>query len=536
MADLTSDAHARALGGIARAASVIALGNVTSRVLGLVRETVKARLFGAGGHVDALNIALIVPIQIYELVTGGLVNSALVPVFSEYADPERRPELWRLLSSLLAVSVVLLSVAVLGFEAVAPLLARLIAGGASPEGQALTASLLRLTLPAVACLSLSGVFTGLLYSLRRFTLPAFTAAIFNLTMVVLAILLHRRLGVVAMALGLLAGAAMQILIQWPALRDVRLSLRLDLKHPGLGRIARLYGPIIVGLLIAQASVYIGLGLASRTGEGGIAWMGYATTLYQFPLGLVSTAISLAVLPSLARQANDPTAFRLTLGQGMNLVVVLIAPATAGLLVLAQPIVGLLFERGQFTPADTLQTARVLQVFLFGLSFAALDQLLIFAFYARQDTFTPAAIGVLSVGLYLVVALSLIRPLGLLGLMVADSIKQIFHASVTGWILSRRLRQATGTGFTSFAGFWAAAGKAGLGAGLLGAGAWAALTAVNAFAVLPGTLGHLVGVLVPGIIGAGLYAGCVSVLRIPELELLWTVVRGRWVRAKATTLP
>lgn len=525
MSEISTDTGAHELGGIARAASVIALGNVTSRVLGLVRETVKAHFFGTGAHVDALTVALIIPNQIYELVTGGLVNSALVPVFSDYADPKRRPELWHLVSILCTLGVLLLSAFLLLVVWLAPVLAGWIAAGAPPEGQALTASLLRITLPAVLFLSLSGILTGLLYSLKRFTAPAFTAAVFNLVMVVGTLALHARLNVAAMALGLLAGAVMQVAIQLPVLRDVRFRPSLDLRHPGLRRILRLYLPIILGLVVTQASIYIGLRLASLTGERGISWMNYATTLYQFPLGLVATAISFAVLPSLARQANDAAGFKQTLGQGMNLVIVLIVPATVGLFVLARPIVGLLFESGEFNASDTLQTARVLQFFLIGLSFAALDQLLIFAFYARKNTFTPAMVGVFSVALYLIVALALIRPMGLLGLMVADSAKQIFHALVTGGLLARQLGGGrAGT-------FWATAAKALTASAILGAGAWASLQWIGEWGLPAGRLGHLPEVVVPGLVGVVLYTGLIAALRVPEIQLLWGMVRARLSRAR-----
>ncbi|MEK7311757.1 MAG: lipid II flippase MurJ, partial [Chloroflexota bacterium] len=255
------------LPSIARAASVIALGNIASRALGLIRETVKAHLFGASGQVDALNIALILPIQIYELVTGGIVNSALVPVFSDYAAPERRAELWRLVSTLLTLLTVLLAIPLLGLEILTPLLARAVGGGFDETTLNLAASLLRITLPGVLFLSLSGVISGLLYSLKRFTAPAFTASVFNAAMVACALLFAARWGVRAMAVGLFVGAVVQVVIQFPALRDALAHLRpaLHLNHPGLRRILRLYLPIIFGLIITQASIYIGLNLASRTG-------------------------------------------------------------------------------------------------------------------------------------------------------------------------------------------------------------------------------------------------------------------------------
>lgn len=512
------------LPAIARAASVIALGNIASRALGLVRETVKANLFGASGQVDALNLALNLPLLIYDLVTGGIVNSALVPVFSDYTAPERRAELWRLVSTLLTLLVILLALPLLALEFVAPLLARAVGGGFNTDTLNLAASLLRITLPAVLFLSLSGVISGLLYSLKRFSAPAFTASVFNASMAACALLFAARWGVRAMAVGLFAGAIAQIIIQFPALQDALAYLRpaLHFNHPGLRRILRLYAPIIFGLIITQASVYIGLNLASRTGAGGIAWMGYATYIYQFPIGLVSTALSFAILPTLARQAADGE-FKVTLVQGLNLVIMLILPATAGLFVLARPIVALLYERGEFTPADTVQTARVLQLFLIGLSFAAVDQMLIFAFYARKDTLTPSAVGVVSVAVYLVAALALIRPLGLFSLMVADSLKQISHALITGWLLARRLGGFRGTSLVpTLVKCVAASILIGVLAGLYGA-------ASDRASLPPSLILRAANVLIPTGIAFAAYALLLARLRVPEFQLLLASITRRFTR-------
>ncbi|MBI5290621.1 MAG: murein biosynthesis integral membrane protein MurJ [Chloroflexi bacterium] len=522
------------LPAIARSASIIALGNVASRVLGLVRETVKAHLFGASRQVDALNVALILPIQIYELVTGGIVNSALVPVFSDYTAPERRAELWQVASTLLTLGALVLAVLLGVLEFFTPLAARVVSGGLDAPTLELTAALLRITLPAVLFLSLSGIVSGLLYSLRRFALPAFTAAVFNASMVVCSLALAPRWGVRGMAAGLFVGAVMQLAVQFPALRDARFRPSFNFNHPGLRRIFRLYLPIIFGLVITQASIYIGLNLASRTGEGGIAWMGYATYIYQFPLGLVATALSFAILPTLSRFAVEGTArekranrshddFKNTLVQGLNLVIILIVPATVGLFTLARPIVALLYERGQFTAADTAQTALVLQVFLLGLSFAAVDQMLIFAFYARKDTFTPSMVGVVSVAVYLIAALALIKPFGLFSLMIADSLKQTTHAIVTGFLLSRRI-----------GGFWRTSliptvFKTLAASALTGLAAALALTLIGRLSLPPGFLARALAVLLPAALSFAVYIATLSRLRVPEFQLLLSSIANRLSR-------
>lgn len=511
--------------GIARNASIIALGNVISRALGFVRDGVLAPLFGTGPHVDALILAITLPNQLNDLLTGGLVNSALVPVFSEYAAGERRPALWRLAGSLLTV----VAVAVTGVVGLLLLLTPQVvsvfdalAQGNNPQASLQAVPLLRITLPAVIFLSLSGVLSGLLNALKRFTYPAFTVAVFNLSIAAVSLLLAWRLDVRATAVGLLLGAALQVVVQLPGLRDGLRWLRpqLDLRHPGLRRIFRLYLPIVGSLIISQVSVYVGLGLAYRF-VGGLSWMRYATTLYQFPLGLVAVAVSSAILPTLSRQAAQLDAgYTTTLVRGLNLVFVLIVPAALGLFVLAHPIVALAFERGAFTPTDSLMTARVLQVFLLGLVFAAIDQILIYAYYARQNTLVPALVGVLSIGVYFAVALLTLRPLGLFSLMLADSVKQIVHALVMGALVSRRVG---GFGRTSL---WPTLGRVLAATLVMGALTLAALWGVQRLALPSLFVQRLLEAAVPGLVGVVTYFWLAERLNVAEVRLAVGLVRRR----------
>lgn len=521
----TTDPH-----GLARNASIIALGNIASRGLGFVREFVKSRLFGAGAQVDALNLAIAIPLQIYDLVTGGLVNSALVPAFSQYTADERRAELWRLSSSVLTLATASISALMAGLIFFAPQVVAVfafiggLAGGQThPESLTTAVDLLRLTLPAVIFLSVSGVLTGVLYALKRFTLPAFTAAVFNASMVVISLVFAERWGVRAMALGLLLGAALQVILQLPALRDGLSALRLqfNFRHPGLALIFRAYVPIIISLLVNQVGVYFGLSVAFGF-ENGLSWMGYATNLYQFPLGLVGVAVSAAILPTLAGQAGRALAtdFKITLVQGINLVLLLMIPATVGMFVLAEPIVALAFEGGRFTAADTVQTALVLRWFLFGLSFAAVDLLLINAFYALHDTLTPSSVGVLTILIYIVVVF-LARPgLGLLCLMLADSIKQMTHALITGGLLSRRLGGFRGTRL------WPTLMKIGLASLMMGLVTAGGLLAVQALRLPEALPGRLLSVAVPSALGLLAYFALAIRLDISEARLAFNLIRKR----------
>ena len=428
---------------MARASGVLALGNVASRVLGLVRETVLANQFGASASVDAFNIALIIPRTIHDLLIAGHVNSAIVPVLSEAAATQGKAAFWRLVSVLLTLVTILMMGLVLLLQAFAPQLVGILGGGSAPQTQALAVDLLRLTSPALLFLALFSLLSGALYSMRAFTLPAFAAAVFNGAVVVTMLLLAPQIGITAAAVGWLAGALAQLALQLPGLDWRRLRPVLAWRHPGVRRIALLYAPVMISLILDTVIRTFSYNIASGTGSGNIGIMNWATTLIQFPHGLVGTAISIAILPTLSRQAaqiaeSGAQAFKDTLGLGLRLVIVLILPATAGLFMMAHPIIGLLFEHGQFTAADTAVAAQALRYYLIGLPFAALDLLLIYAFYARQDTRTPALIGFGSLLIYLAVTILLLPSLGLFSLMVADSVKHIVHALVSAFVLHRRL--------------------------------------------------------------------------------------------------
>ncbi len=429
---------------LARDALIIATGNITSRLIGLLRETVKSELFGSSGPLSAFEAAAVVPIQLYDLLVGGMVTSALVPIFREYTD--RLPELRRLVGAVLVWVWLSMGAAVLFIGFAARPVAWLLAGGLDPQLLELTARLLRWTIMAVWWLATAGVISGLLQAFQRFALPAFTAAVFNAAMVAAAVLLGERLGVTALALGMVAGAFFQVLLQLPALQG--LWPQLSWYHPALLRILRLYSPVVFGLAVNQIAILLSYHLASRTGPNSIAWMRYATTLIQFPLGLVVTAISVAILPRLSRFSVEARhgpegleLFRATLAAGLRMVLVVITPAAFGLYVLADPVIDFLFQHGRFTATDTAVVAGVLRGYLPGLIFAAIDQPLVFAFYARQDTFTPAVVGLIcNVGIYLAAALAptLFRPLQVTDLAVANSVQWAAHALLMGVLLVRRM--------------------------------------------------------------------------------------------------
>lgn len=532
--------------GVARATGVLALGNVASRLFGLLREVTLTNLFGASAAVDAFNVAVIVPKALYDLLIAGHVNSAIIPVLSEVAARDGKPALWRLVSVLLSLVTAVLALLVIGLELFAPQIVGFVGGGFSESTLNLAADLLRLTAPALIFLSWFSLLSGALYALRVFVWPAFAGMGFNAAIVLITILLVPSMqvsavptsvgvrwalarpghAITAAALGWLLGALVQLALQMPGLRGAHLKLTLNWKHPAIRQIIRLYTPVMFSLVLDTLVIRtFSYNLASQSIEGSTGYMNWATTLIQFPQGLVATAISIAILPTLSRQAAltgpaSMTAFRDTLGLGLRLATTLILPAAVGLFVLATPIVDLLFEHGAFTPTDTVITVLALRLYLIGLPFAALDLLLVYAFYARQDTLTPALIGLLSLTVYMVAAIALFPVFSLFSLMIADSLKHIVHALVSGYLLARRMN---GLGQQRLA---ITFGKAGLAALVMGLATAALLPdlvrAVGTF----GLLREVVLVAASGGIAVSVYAVTALVLRIEELYWLLGLVRQR----------
>lgn len=492
-------------------------GNVASRLLGLLREQVMAWLFGATGATDAFVAASIVPTMVYDLLVGGAISAALVPVFVEASGDQAR--LWRLVSAVLSLVGLLVLTATVGLMLLADPLMSILGNGFSPAQHAEAVGMVRVMLVAVVLQGLAGVLMATLYAHNRFALPAFAPAAYNAGVIVLAVLLHQRLGVASLVVGVLVGALGQLALQLAGLRAFRYQPRLDLHLPEVRAILRLYAPVAAGMVVTIAGIVLDRYFASHLEAGSMTVMGYATRLIQFPLGLVATAISFAVLPTLSKHAAEPQPYRQTLSFGIKIVLLLMIPATLGLAVLAEPLVRLLFEHRAFTEYDTARTTGAFLFYAPQLPLTALDQLVIFAFYARRDTVTPVRIGVLSVlGFYLPVALLTKDTLGVNGLALANTAQNGGHGLVLLGLLWWRIG---GLDARDLLGFTA---RVALAAGLM------ALTLRAAFGLLTpalaggGTLGLLIVLGLAVVLGLGSFGLAVLALRLPEARQLWAMGR------------
>lgn len=510
---------------IAKAAGVIMVGNVISRLLGLVRVQVIVAIFGAKIATDVFTVASAVPTMVYDLLVSGAISAALIPVFTDYADSHDRAELSRIVSVVLTLATAALAVVVAILMVVAPLLVQIIGGGFDQEAQRVTTYLVRLMLPAVLFIGTAGILTASLYARQSFTFPAFSVAVYNLGIIVSAVLLADRLQVSSLAVGVLVGALLQVLIQLPGMRGIRLRPILDISHPAVRAILRLYAPVALGLIVSNLGVIVDRYLATHTGEGSIAAMFTATTLVALPLGLVGTATSVAILPTLARQATaeasvfgPQSSYAATLRMGMKMILVLIVPAAVGLAVLREPVIQLLFERQAFDHSATVLTALAFLGYSPSIAFTAVDQLLIVAFYARKDTRTPVLVGVMAIGVYLVVALSLIQPLGMLGLVLANSAQWISHALILLWLLNRRVAGVIDRELTGFLGRVVVAAVA------MGLACQSMLVVAGSLAASGPGVALLVAICAA--VGVLVYGAAVMVLKVREAYQVWDLVVSR----------
>jgi putative peptidoglycan lipid II flippase len=422
---------------LARAVGTISFFTLLSRILGFVRDVVIARFFGAGMGADAFFVALKLPNFLRRLFAEGAFSTAFVPVFSDYIAEGKEKETREAAQSVFtALTLVLAGVVVVG-QVIMPLLILVVAPGFSddPDKYQLTVDLTRITFPYIFFISLVALAGGILNSFHRFALPAATPILLNVSMILGAVFIAPTLDrpALGLAVGVLLGGVAQLAIQLPALArlGIPFSFRWDLKHPAIRRILLLMGPSVLGVSVAQVNLLFDIFLASWLKEGSISYLYYADRLVEFPLGLIGIAMGTAILPALSAKAasGDQEGLRADLDFGLRLVLIINIPATIGLLVLREPILGLLFERGAFDPETTRLTAQALLAYGLGLTAFSAIKVLAPAYYAMKDTRTPVRIAIICMTTNMVLNVILMIPLQHAGLALATTLSAFLNAGL-----------------------------------------------------------------------------------------------------------
>jgi len=407
-----------------------------SRISGLVRDVVFAGLIGAGSGIaaDAFYVAFRIPNFLRRIFGEGAFSTAFVPVFAEHKVRDSHDALRGFVDRLTgAFGLILLAATAIGVAS-APLLVSIMAPGFDAAKSALTTDMLRLTFPYLFFISLVAMAGGILNSYNRFGVAAFTPVLLNLSMIGAALWLSPRLATPAMALawGVLIAGAVQLLFQLPFLARLDMLPRPKLRrdHDGVAKVFRLMLPAIFGVSVAQINTLLNTIIASFLVTGSVSWLYYSDRLMEFPLGVFGIALATVILPSLSKShaVRSHDEFERLLDWGLRVTLLICIPATAGLIVLASPLVTTIYFRGVFSANDVAMTTGALIAFAAGLPAFALVKVLAPGFYARQDTKTPVRIGMISMGANIVLSLALAWPLRHIGLATAITLAACLNAA------------------------------------------------------------------------------------------------------------
>ncbi|MBN1613852.1 MAG: murein biosynthesis integral membrane protein MurJ [Deltaproteobacteria bacterium] len=431
---------------VARAAGIVGLATMASRIFGFIRDMVIAAFFGAGLATDAFFVAFRIPNLLRRLLGEGSLTVSFVPVFTEYLkkkSTEQALELADVAFTILSVVLAVVSVAGILFS---PLVVTVMAPGfvKTPPQFDLTVFLTRLMFPYIFFISLVALCMGILNSLRHFAAPALSPVILNISMILAALLLRGffREPIVALAVGVMIGGVLQLAMQWPFLikMGVRLRPNFNFRHPGIRQMAALLIPTLIGSAVYQLNIFIGTILASLLPKGSVSYLYYADRVVELPLGVFAIAIGTATLPSFSAQVarGEMEEFKRTISFSLRLILFITIPATAALIVLRVPILSVLFQRGAFGIQSTYLTAQALLYYTLGLWAFSVIRVVDAAFFSLQDRRSPLRAAVVALAANVLLSIVLMQPMKHAGLALATSIASAINVIMLWIILERKI--------------------------------------------------------------------------------------------------
>ncbi len=512
---------------VTKAAGVVSGATLLSRIFGLLRDMVIAGYFGAGMASDAFFVAFRIPNLLRRLFAEGSLTIAFVPLFTEYLakDGETAAFLFAR-SAMRFISILLAAAAVLGIL-LTPLIVRIMAPGfmASPEKLALTITLTRFMFPYIFFIGLVALCMGILNALGHFAAPALAPVFLNLAMIVAVLFLspHLQHPVYGLAWGVLLGGLLQLVLQIPFLlrEGVVFWEAASLFHPGLKRIGHLMLPAVFGAAVYQINILVGTLLASLLPDGSVSYLYYADRLVQFPLGIFAIAAATAVLPSFSAYAavQDNKALSETFGYAMRLVFFITIPSMVGLILLREPIVGLLFKRGAFDAQTTALTASALLYYGIGLWAFSAVRIVVMLFYALQDTRTPVKMATISIFVNMILGVVLMWPLRHGGLALATSLASMVNFCLLVMALRKKV------GLIDWRELLMSVRKTLFCSGVMGLAVFfgAVMLIPRGNASFVKLLCGLIGTI---LVGIGSYAACAFLVKSPEISDLTKMIGGR----------
>jgi putative peptidoglycan lipid II flippase len=540
---------------VTRSAGVVGLAVMGSRLLGLVREQVFATFFGAGFAMDAFIIAFRVPNLLRDLFAEGALSAAFVTTFSQTITREGERAAWRLASLVNNLLIIILSLIVLLGIIFAPEVVNLLIDPAASPGDPETAArtyglavrMTRIMFPFLLMVSLAAVAMGILNTRDRYGVPASASTMFNVGSILGGIFCAWLMApdyvervidggvfdvdgaaaaITGMAIGTLFGGVLQWLIQVPSLRAVgyRWEPILDLRDEGVRQVMRLMAPAIIGTAALQINVFVNTKFASGLGEGPVSWLSYAFRLIYLPIGIFGVAISTATLPVASRAIalENLAEFRKTIASSLRLTFLLTIPSAVGLIVLSEPIIALIFERGQFDAEDTRQTAIALCFNAVGLTAYSAVRVLAPSFYALKETRIPMIVSLVSIIINYLVATLTVNHLriGHRGLALSISVVAIVNFLLLLFFLRQRLGGIEGRALLS------TLLRVTLASLVMAGVCWQVSRGLADWLPMGTFTGRLLNVLVAILVGMGVFVLGARLLRLEEMDRLIGAVRRR----------
>lgn len=511
---------------IARAAGTVMFAILFGQLAGLARGVIVARIFGASITLDAFYAANRVSETLFLLVAGGALGSAFIPTFTALLAKDDNHSAWRLASFLAQAVVLTLSLLAALLALYAPQVVRYaLAPGFSADAEifALTVSLLRIQLISAVLFGLGGLIVGILNAHQIFLVPALTPAMYQLGIIFGAVALTPAWGIYGLAWGVVSGAVLYLLIQLPPLLKLLLQQRisitdygtLNLKDANVRRVLMLMLPRLLGVAVVQLNFWVNTNLASRMEAGSVASLTYGFSLMLMAQAAIAQSVAIAAMPTFSAQhaLGQLDEMRSSLAASLRGVLLMALPASVGLILLRQPLVSLLYQRGEFDQRAVEMVAWALLWYAAGLVGHSIMEILTRAFYAQQDTKTPVLIGAVAMGLNVVFSLWFSRlfaqigwyPLG--GLALANSLATALEAAALFVMMQRRLNGIAGHALAD-------------GAWRVGVSTLGMAIGLNAWIQGTGSLNRGLVTLGGVALGVMLYGAGVTILQVPEVKTLW----------------
>src|SRR4051794_16130258 len=521
-----------------RATGIVAIAVMCSRLLGLIREQVFAGLFGAGKNLDAFLMAFRVPNMLRDLFAEGALSTAFITTFSKKIATEGDDSAWRLANKIATLTVVFMSgVTLLGILFAPQLIDVMTWWSWSPEKTELTILLTRIMWPFILLVSLAALAMGMLNAKNVFGAPAMASSYFNLGSIIGGVALgwwfdphFGARSLIGLSIGTLIGGLWQLMAQFPSLRRVGFRFNPDFRwrDSGVRTILTLMGPAVIAASAVQVNVLVNSGFAARLGDGPVSWLNIAFRLMQLPLGIFGVAIATVTLPLISRSAavGNRREFRGALAHAMRLVMLLTIPSAIGLMILAEPIIALIYQHGRFTSASTFQTAEALRFYAVGLVGYSAVKVLAPAFYALDKRNLPMLVSIFSIGINIALNwfFTFRMALGHRGLALSTSLVAIINFLILYAMMRRYVgRLETGTMIRTLAKL--------LVAGTLLAGICFFAQRFLFAAHVDSVVRNAAGLTITIAAGAAAFFGTAYLLRVDEVRDVVDLVRRRFTKVR-----